>query len=301
MREADRRAFPRGGLRRVDAVVLKARAFSETSLVGYLMTRQLGRIGVICRGARRPGRLASAALQPTNVITCSVYVHERSGLRTVSNVESLVVHEAIPKDPRVFGLAGYALELVVSQLPEEEPAPRVYDLLRGLLDALNREGPHRANELMLAFELRLQRERGWGLSLDACVRCGRPVADSPALSLRAGGVLCTMHARDACESTVTRGDLQALRVVLATPDHQWGPWGASAETVDRLAGIIRAVWDLHGPVPMKSSALAFLAEFKGAPYGEQSRRVHPGDHRPPEDRRPLVPPVADTRGSQGGT
>jgi DNA repair protein RecO (recombination protein O) len=258
-------------LQRVEGIVLRTKPFSETSLVGALFTRQLGKIGVIARGARRPGRMAAAAFQPTNIITCSVYLHERSGLRTISNLELEAVHESIPHVPQVFGLAGYALELVISQVPDEDPAPRVFSLLKGFLGALNAGSLRDAERVVLTFELRLQRALGYGLRTDACPRCGGPVGASRALSLRGGGIVCAACApRDACQETVCEEDLAALRAMLAEPDAQWARQVVSPETTARLVRIARNAWEMHAPVPVRSSSLSFLAELRGGAYGERS-------------------------------
>ncbi|MCU0611414.1 MAG: DNA repair protein RecO [Candidatus Eisenbacteria bacterium] len=258
-------------LQRVEGIVLRTTPFSESSLVGSLFTRELGKIGVIARGARRPGRVAAAAFQPTNLITCSVYMGEGSGLRTVSGVELDVAHEALSQSPERFGLAAYALELILSQLPDEEPSSRVFLLLKWLLLALNGASPDEADRTMVAFEFHLQKALGYGLRVDACARCGGPAGETTWLSVARGGVLCSSCTpQDACKEPTAAGDLMLLRTMLAEPFAQWKLRPASEVTIARLAAIARDVWETHTPVPSKSRSLAFLAEVRGSAYGGQA-------------------------------
>lgn len=251
----------------VEGIVLRATPFSETSLVGSLLTPQVGRVGVIARGARRPGRAAAAAFQPTNVVSCSLYMGEREGLRTVSRLELEVLHESIPRSAEIFGVVGYAMELVISQVPEEEPAPRVFQLLKGFLRAADGATLAEADRALVAFEFRLQRTLGWGLQTEACVRCGSLVNGATILSPRDGGVLChSCDPQDACGEALSGGHLELLRAMLLEPFARWRRHPAPPETVAVLSRIARIVWQIHAPVPMRSSSLAFLADVRNAEY-----------------------------------
>lgn len=276
-------------LQRVEGIVLRARPFSETSLVGSLYTRQMGRIGVIARGARRPGHVAAAAFQPTNRITCSLYLREGAGLRTITDLELETSYEAIPRDPRVFGLAGYGLELVITQVPEEDPSPRVFRLLERFLSELDRASPAEAMWVLLAFELRLQKALGYGLGINTCAKCGGSLGGAIHLSLRAGGVLCAACApSEACQEKVSAGDLAVLRALLNEPTGRRTHPAPPAEVISGLARIARTVWEMHAPTPVKASSLSFLAEFPDGVYGGAGHRgpLRPAGvaaRRPPQD------------------
>ncbi|MBN1425973.1 DNA repair protein RecO [Candidatus Fermentibacteria bacterium] len=275
---------------RVDGIVLRAIPFSETSLVGSLLTRQLGRIGVIARGARRPGCAAAAAFQSTNLVSCSVYMGERSGLRTISHLELEATHESIPRSVELFGLVGYAMELVIFQAPEEEPAPRVFRLLKGFLHAADGATLAEAEMALVAFEFRLQRALGWGLCTEVCARCGAVVTGATRLSPREGGTLCpACDPQDACGETLSSGDLSVLRAMLLEPFARWRQNAVSGETVAALSRIARSVWQIHAPAPTRSSSLAFLADVRSDGYGKSGTRS--GENAGAKDfasRRPMT-------------
>ena len=163
-------------LQKVEAIVLKTTPFSETSLVASLFTRQLGRLPVVAKGARRPGKAVAAALQPTNEIACLVYNKPQGGLRTISQVELRKTHPTFSSSPVSFGLAARALELVASETPEEENAPGIYFLLKEILDAF--EGAPLADERESQFVRTpaSERARVWSSGHGVCSLrqpCGR--------------------------------------------------------------------------------------------------------------------------------
>ena len=247
-------------IQRIDAVVLKANSFRETSLIGSLLSRQQGRIGFISRGARRPGTSAAAALQPTNLVSCSVYLGSGAGLRTVTGVETARVHEMIARVPVLLGLASYGCELVMAQLPEEDPAPGIYALLKGYLSALNEASAEEAERARLAFDFRMQQSLGYALRIDACARCGATITTASTFSLEHGGLMCpACMNQDACHEALVAGDLDVLRAMLTEPFSRWRRRPVSHETIARLARIARGMWDHHSPARVRSKSLSFLA------------------------------------------
>jgi DNA repair protein RecO (recombination protein O) len=250
-------------LQKVEAIVLRTTPFSETSLVASLFTRQLGRLPVVAKGARRPGKAIAAALQPTNEIACLVYNKPQGGLRTVSQVELQKAHPAVSSSPLCFGLAARALELVASETPEEENAPRIYFLLKGILDVLEGASPTDARVSLGSFELQLQTALGYGLQTASCARCGGHVGTTAfVISPSSGGVLCQGCRKGGADLIdVTPEVVTVLHQMMTQPLRVWLHREISVQTRSRLGTIIGKVWEYHTPGLKRSSTMSFLAEM----------------------------------------
>lgn len=253
-------------LRRIEGVVLRVRPFSETSLVASLFSREVGKVSLIAKGARRPRSSTGGVLQLFHVVRCVLYFSEKQTLRVLREGQVVATHDAIPLHPEVFGLASYGAELVLTQTPEEEPAPGVYWLLRRFLGSLNRCTPPEAHTVRLWFDFQLQKLVGYGLRIEACVACGRPVAPPLVVDAARGGVVCpSCGPHGSCLVELQEADSVALRVLLTHPS---GVGELPSGTSSRLLALARTVWELHAPrVPVRS--LAFLAELGSGAYGSR--------------------------------
>ncbi len=254
-------------LQKIEAVVLRTTPFSETSLVGSVFARQLGRVSVIARGARRPGRAVAAAFQPMQEIACLVYMKSGSGLKTVSQVELKTAYPGIARSALLLGLAGRALELVTFQTPEEEPSARVFFLLKEILEILDDCSNEQGRVGLLAFEFRLQRAIGYGLRAIVCARCGK-ISKSTSLSPSAGGILCPDCRNGVSDlTTLAKEELGILQGMLTLPLKVWLKRGMTKDVTFKLGGIAGEVWEAHSPFSGKSSAMSFIAELTAEGYG----------------------------------
>jgi DNA repair protein RecO (recombination protein O) len=152
----------------VDAFVLHARPYRETSQLLELLTAEQGRIGLLVRGSR--GAKRSNPLQPFRCYR--IVLAGRGELRRSQSVEAVDA-------PRLLGghvlfAALYLNELLVRLLFRDVPVPDVFALYRQALDALARGD---AIELTLRrFEKQLLDELGYGH------RYGETVAGEPVLA-----------------------------------------------------------------------------------------------------------------------
>ncbi len=253
-------------------MVLRTIPYSETSLIAVLFSRQIGRLSTIAKGARRPGKAAASALQPTHDISCIVYVGTGGGLKTISQIELVADRPGITRSATLFGLAGRALELALSQTPLEEASPNVYHLLNELLTTLEKASQQSGQQLLLAYELKLQGILGYGLRVNSCARCGRAAGKrSIALSPSAGGILCeTCRGGVGDVLSLEREELSVLRAMLTDPIRVWLRNDIPSMVLTRLGFTARRIWELHSPLDRSSSSAAFLAEVGSALYSPES-------------------------------
>ncbi|HYW77337.1 MAG TPA: DNA repair protein RecO [Gammaproteobacteria bacterium] len=117
-------------------------AYRETSVIAEVLTRDYGRIGLVARGARAPGRRAVPVLGPFAPMLFS--------FRQGAELASLDKAESAGSGYRLMGeafLAGcYVNELLLRLLPRGDAAPEVYTLyentLQGLVDDTARSVRH---------------------------------------------------------------------------------------------------------------------------------------------------------------
>lgn len=172
------------------AIVLRTIEFSETSLIVTLLTRDLGRVSAIAKGARRPKGPFEGALDLLAV--CRVVV-----LRKTSDTLDLLTEAKLHRRfrggerslERLYG--GYYLIEMLRQLTDEhDPHPDVYDLTIQTLEQIDGNGDVASS--LLYFDAQVLRMLGHAAGTDRCTDCGSEVEPTPriAFSLSAGGIVC---------------------------------------------------------------------------------------------------------------
>ena len=172
------------------AIVLRAIEFSETSLIVTLLTRDLGRISAIAKGARRPKGPFEGALDLLAV--CRVVVLKKAS----DNLDILTeakLHRRFRGGerslPRLY--AGYYVAEMLRLLTENhDPHQDVYDLTITTLDQIDGNG--NIAQALLFFDTQILRMLGHAPGTDRCTDCGGEVTKMPhvTFSLLAGGIVC---------------------------------------------------------------------------------------------------------------
>jgi DNA repair protein RecO (recombination protein O) len=144
------------------AFVLHARAYKETSLLLDVFCRDIGRLPLLARGARR--RESTLRGQLMAFMPLSLSWTGKGEVKTLSRAEWL---GGLPMLRGAALLCGYYInELLVRLLPREDAAPRLFDAYAEALQALAEGGRPEALEAALRrFERRLLAELGYGLCL----------------------------------------------------------------------------------------------------------------------------------------
>src|SRR5262245_41696708 len=173
------------------AIVLRKVGYGESDLVLTLLSRDLGKLSALARGARRSRRRFGAALELFTVSSALLRAH-RGELWTLSSAETAISFAHLASDVACLAHASYGTELVRELGAPEQPEPAVFDLLVDLYRALSERGAR--PDVLRAFELTLLGLIGLAPTLEACAACGRSGAgdlDRGALLDPArGGAIC---------------------------------------------------------------------------------------------------------------
>lgn len=170
------------------ALVIGVHPWGDADKVVELFTAERGRVRAAAFGSRRPKSALAAALQLFNELDVSLTEGQR--LDTVRTAAIAHHPKKLSEDILAMAYGSFLAECVSEFLPEKQPEPGVYDLLRAVFAAFEVRNP-RIVALLGAYQL--MEFTGLQLSYERCVGCGRLLADGEDAFFceQAGGVLCT--------------------------------------------------------------------------------------------------------------
>jgi DNA repair protein RecO (recombination protein O) len=202
----------RAGAPPLAAYVLHRYDWSESSLIVDLFTRELGRVVVAAKGAKRPTSQLRAVLRPFQRLHASLgrtapgaEVHNLRGAEWAGGVP-LAGGDAL--------FSGFYLnELLMKLLAREDPHPTLWD---AYADTLGQLGADSEAAALRAFELRLLREIGLLPDLTRVTATQAPLQPAATYGLRADAGVASAAAGET--NAVAGADLLALQAALDADD-----------------------------------------------------------------------------------
>jgi DNA repair protein RecO (recombination protein O) len=174
-------------------ICLRKTEYSETSQILTLLSRRLGIVRVMAKGAHRRTKAGASRFDGgIDLLDVGHAVFSDDSSRELSLLTDWKLedgHLPLRNSLRALYLAVYAGELLGLVLEEHDPHPALFDMMERLLADLPTSA---IEESFLAFELDLLREAGFMPELGICVSCGAPVGDRDGVyfSPSRGGVIC---------------------------------------------------------------------------------------------------------------
>jgi DNA repair protein RecO (recombination protein O) len=223
------------------AIVIRTIEVFETSLVVTLFTRELGKVGALAKGARRPKSSLQGGLDLLGVSDIVVIPKASEALDLLTEAAPVERFASLRRDLAALYAGYYVAELLNGLTDLHDPHPRLFDAARITLRHLGE--PELRARRVLRFELACLRELGLMPALERCAHCGAAVDPSERtwFGLASGGVLC-----DACRVgpphvvALSAGELHAIRA-LASPGGGWRELEAGSEGVVRARETVGAV------------------------------------------------------------
>ncbi len=175
----------------VDAVVLQAFPYSETSKILRLLTADHGVQSVIAKGARRPKSRYGGILEPFTDGSASFHMKPNRDLHTLQDFELQRPRQRLGRDLVRFGAASLIAEIVLRTASGQE-SPEVFHAVRSALGDLESVPTEQLEAVALAHTWTLITVLGFGPALEHCVHCGGPLPARGDLyfDYGAGGSLC---------------------------------------------------------------------------------------------------------------
>lgn len=173
-----------------DALILQSFAYSETSKILRLLTREHGVRAVIAKGALRPKSRYGGILEPFTEGVATMYLKEGRDMLSLSGFELVRSRQRLGLDLVRFGAASLVAEIVL-RTASEAAEPRLFDQVRRALNRIE-TAQDNVEAVALAEAWALVSELGFAPALDACVTCGRPLEpdETASFDFAAGGVRC---------------------------------------------------------------------------------------------------------------
>lgn len=170
------------------AVVLRTYEYGETSLVVSVLTRGLGKIRLLAKGANRPGSPFAGALRTGCIGEIVFYYKQDRGLQPLKEIESRNVFENCIEDLEKLCIFQAGLEVVDRSVIEREVDERIFDLLEGFIEALPGAGD--AWAVLFTLYARLLNMSGVYPSTTDCAACGRELTGGFKAVPQTGRVTC---------------------------------------------------------------------------------------------------------------
>ena len=145
-------------LERAEAIVLRTQPVTESSLIVTWFTREFGKLKTMAKGARRPKSPVRGKIDLFYVDEIVFLRSRRSDLHLLHDCYLENPHVKLRESVHKLAAASYACELVEIATEPEDASPKIFELLREVLDVLERRSD---DALLIWFELQLLAAAGW--------------------------------------------------------------------------------------------------------------------------------------------
>jgi DNA repair protein RecO len=235
-----------------DAVVLHVMPYRETSAILRLLTRDLGVVSALARGARRARSRTGNRLDLFTSGAATLFIKPHRDLHPLIAFEADATHGRLGGDVPRFAAASALAELALKCAPPD-PQPHAFDAVAAGLSAIENAPAELVETVALVAVWGLVVSFGFSPALDRCVACGAPVDGGVAFSPAQGGALCPAHRRGEHTSSLKESDTAALAALVSgrLPDALDARHAAAHRRL--LVGFIRHHLAEHRAMP----ALAF--------------------------------------------
>ncbi len=177
--------------KRTLALVVRTVEVFETSLVATLFTRELGKVAVLGKGARRLKSPLQGGLDLLSVCDIVMFPKASETLDLLAESTPIERFASLRRDLAALYAGYYIAELLTDLTDYHDPHPRLFDAARITLRHLGDAGLR--SRRVIRFELACLRELGLMPMLDSCAHCGvaiEPFGEVVSFGLATGGVLC---------------------------------------------------------------------------------------------------------------
>jgi DNA repair protein RecO (recombination protein O) len=235
-------------LYKVEGIVIKTVPYGESNTIITLYTKELGKIGVMARGAKKPkSRFTSIA----QLFTYGIFVFQRGrGLGTLQQGEALSSFRHIREDLVKTAYAAYLTELLDRYTSEEEMKLDLFGWLKQSLEYIN----HGIDPEVITFlfELKIMKTAGIVPELSRCVSC-HSAEGNFSFSIREGGFLCERCAyKDPYRMNISKGAARLLNMFYHLDLARLGNVSLKKETKKELRMLFDAYMEEYSGVFIKS-------------------------------------------------
>jgi len=246
-------------LNKWEGIVLKTRPYGETNKVVTLMTREVGKVAAMARGAKKPSSRLAAISQP--FVHGTFMIQQGRGMGTLQQGEPLESMRHIQEDIVATAYASYVVEIVDRLVESDKPEPYAFDVLSQALHAID-EG-YDPEAIAMFVEWKMLPYTGVQPILHACASCGA-VEGEFAFSFTQGGFLChrCFH-QDPYLIRLTPTQVKLIRMFYNVSIDQIGKLTLKKETKGFIRKIVTTIYEEQTGMRFKSRT--FIEQLERTP------------------------------------
>lgn len=235
-------------LQKVEGIVIRTTDYGEANKIVTLYTRELGKIGVMARGAKRPKSRLAAISQ---LFTHGHFVFQKtSGLGVLNQGEIIQSFRDLRTDIILTSYAAYIVELLDKLTDQNDKNPYLYEMVFQSLQYIDEGIDYEI--ITRLFEVKMLRLAGIGLHVDSCCHCDAREGEF-SFSLKEGGFLCHRCLyKDERVLKISPGTAKLLRLFYHFELNRLGAISVKPETKEQLKQILEAYYDEYSGLNLKS-------------------------------------------------
>ncbi|MGQ9665084.1 MAG: DNA repair protein RecO [bacterium] len=176
-------------------IILRTFPFKESSLFVSALSKDLGKLNLLAKGARRPKSKLCGTLEPFNHSEIIFYKREFKDTCTLSDAVIIDDFEAMRKSPVKLAACEAVCEFIDKTQTIEEPNPKIYYLFLTFLNELSLAKDEMTSFWTTIMLFRLLKFAGFEPHLSDCVVCHKSIINGAFLffSIARGGLVCETH------------------------------------------------------------------------------------------------------------
>lgn len=236
-------------IHKVEGIIIRTIDYGEGNKILTLFTKEMGKIGVMAKGAKKTKSRLSAVSQ---LFSHGYFVfYHGGGLGSLTTGDVIESFRAIHQDIFKTGWAAYLVELLDKLTDEKESQPTLFYLLHNALTLI---GENKDPEIVARiFELELLRIVGVKPELNHCVNCKNVNNPLIAFSVKEGGLICNpCLSIDSNAIVLSAGTIRLIRTLAAMDISKLGKVEIKDMTRKQLSQVMRSFIDAHVGITIKS-------------------------------------------------
>lgn len=247
-------------LQKCEGIVIRSTDYGESNKIITIYTRELGKVGLMARGAKKPNSRLSAV---TQLFTYGSFLFQKtSGLGSLQQGETILSMRKIREDIFLTAYASYIAELLDKSTENFERNPFLFEFLQQTLQFLDEEID--PDILLNIFEMKMLNVLGLHPQLDGCTICGERDGTFH-FSIREGGFIChRCFEHDPYRLQISQSTVKLLRLFYYFDLSRLGQIDVKQETKAELKKVIDTYYEEYSGLSLKSKRfLKQIENLKG--------------------------------------
>lgn len=228
--------------------IIRTQDYRETHKLVTILTKEVGKITAIARGANKPNSRMVAITQPFVYGHFLVYVSQ--GLSTLNQGEIIDANRNVREDIYKTTYASFLAELTWKTLADKEPHPYIYRQFKHTIKWINENDE--AMIPLIMYELKLYEVAGISPIVNECVLCGEN-ENLMVFSIAEGGVLChKCQSKDEHVIKLSKTLIKLLQTFTEIGIERIGSISVKKENTERLRFLLDEYYNVYGGYPLKT-------------------------------------------------